>query len=514
MTLHAREQHSHAPSGMAESRRPPTWSALQMILIVVMIILLAILLGLWTGLSDPRRLEVLMGEWSAPWAGVLAACAIVALVVIPSVWILITSSIDLIAFFLAWEALIMAGYFFLGISAWKLGPEFGGGILRAAPLVVLINVTGFCVLFLVLGMSYFAGVVRQLRLQPLRDKPEEYDLRLKWFLRVAGIVTVCILSLPMAVTGVIPLFAENTVVDPRIMVTESSPLRAFYNLGYGLMPFVTAGMLILCLRKPWRFLGLDGLIACGLMIAQLLSGNRFPLALAVIATLSLMTMERRFPRLLTIGLFAAFMFSFIGLGGLTGLLRWDREELASGNPVAKSMESAFTGNNLIDVRDAAWVLSKWDFDPLMGRTYLGGLTAMVPSGLFPQKKEWHLGLYAIQIVGWKETMHPGLRVTFFGESFLNFGLAGVLTLGAVLGILFGSLLRIFHQTVIKRPPCLHYNMKLLILMEMSLHLSNTSNAFSFWALGGLLALQWLAVDFPVSNLARTFTFPSHAPSRT
>ena len=493
--------------------RPPRWSAWKMILIIASIILVALPLGFWSELADPRRFEIIMLATPAPWAEMMATWAIIGLIGIPATWIIITASIDLVAFFLVWEALIMSGYFFLNITAWKLGPELGQGILHAAPLVVLINTTGFLVLFLFLGMTYFSGVVRNIQLQPLHAKPEEYDRRLKWFLRVAGIVTICILALPMAVTGVIPLFAENSIVDPRITVTEASSLRAFYNLGYGLMPFVTAGILLFCLRKPSRFLRFDGLLAYCLLITQLLSGNRFPLALVGIATLSLITMERRLPRLVPIGLFAAFIFFFISFGGLTGLIRWDRDQLISGNAITKSVESAFTGNNIIDLRDASWVLSKWDFDPLMGRTYLGGLTAMLPSGLFPQKKEWHLGLTAIRIVGWEQTSHPGLRVSFFGEAFLNFGLAGVLTLGTLLGILFGSLLRIFHQVMKKRPPCLHYNLKLLILMEMSLHLSNTSNAFSFWTLGGLLALQWFVVDFPTSKLMRTFLFSFYAPSR-
>ena len=178
------------------------------------------------------------------------------------------------------------------------------------------------------------------------------------------------------------------------------------------------------------------------------------------------------------------------------------------------MEAAFTGDNLIDVRDAAWVLSQWDFDPLMGRTYLGGLAAMVPSGIFPQKKEWHLGLTGVRIVGWDDNNHFGLRVTFFGEAFLNFGLAGILALGVVLGMLFGSLLRAVHQASEKRPPCLHYNLKLVVLMQMCMPLANTSDAFTFWAMCGFLFLQWLAVDFTLPSPIWPSPISSHATSRT
>ena len=236
------------------------------------------------------------------------------------------------------------------------------------------------------------------------------------------------------------------------------------------------------------------MIIASLMLAQLLSGNRFPLALAGITTLCLVSMEWRVPRFLLVGAFALYMLFFTALGGLTGLLRWDRGLLSEGNPIVNSIEAAFTGNNLIDVRDASWVMSQWDYEPLHGITYLGGLTAFLPSGLFPQKKDWHLGLTAVRLVGWDDTTHPGLRISFFGESFMNFGLAGVITLGTILGILFGVLLRAFHQAARDRPSSLNRNLRILILMEMALHLSNTSNAFSFWALALFLLIQWLFVE--------------------
>ena len=84
---------------------------------------------------------------------------------------------------------------------------------------------------------------------------------------------------------------------------------------------------------------------------------------------------------------------------------------------------------------------------------------------------------------------------------MNFGLAGVITLGTILGILFGTLLRVFHQASEERPSSLNRNLRILILMEMTLHLSNTSNAFSFWALATFLLIQWIFVDLltPVTS---------------
>ena len=492
--------------------RLPRRSALATIALAAAVVLAVIPLGLWSGLYDPRLLASFMVAPSAPWANATASALAATLIVIPVAWVLVSGVLDLFAFFLVQNALLIVGFFFLQITAWRLdavAPE----ILLAGPLVVLINAIGFAVLFIVMGMTYFTGALRNVRLQPLHSAPEEYDVRVKWFLRAAGLAVTCIIALPMVRTGVIPLLAENAA-EARAANMESDLQRALYNLGAGLMPFVTAGLAVLCTRKPLRLFGIDGMLAATNTLMQLLSGNRFPLAIACFVTFTLLTMERRFPRVILIAGFAVCMFFFTGLSGFTGLLRADRDQLTEGNPVVNSMEAAFTGDNLIDVRDAAWVLSQWDFDPLMGRTYLGGLAAMVPSGIFPQKKEWHLGLTGVRIVGWDDNNHFGLRVTFFGEAFLNFGLAGILALGVVLGMLFGSVLRAVHQASEKRPPCLHYNLKLVVLMQMCMPLANTSDAFTFWAMCGFLFLQWLAVDFTLPSPIWPSPISSHATSRT
>ena len=467
---------------------------------------------MWSGLYDPALLRPFSEDRAAPWADAAAFSLTALLIILPLAWVLASGVLDLFAFFLVQNALLIAGYFFLGITAWKLD-GFGPGILRAGPLVVLINAIGFTTLFVTMGVAYFAGALRQVRLQPLRAVPQDYDFRVKWFLRAAGFAIVCILALPMARTGVIPLFAEDAALA-RAGNMESDLQRALYNLGAGLMPFVTAGLSVLIARKPLRIAGIDGLLASSAVLMQLLSGNRFPLAIAAFVALTLLSMERQFPRVLLLAAFAACMVFFTGLSGFTGLLRQDRDQLSGGNPVLSSVQAAFTGDNLIDVRDAAWVLSEWDFDPLMGRTYLGGLASMLPSGVFPQKKEWHLGLTGVRIVGWDDQNHFGLRITFFGEAFLNFGLAGIFALGTVLGILFGTLLRAVHQAAKKRPACLHYNLKLVVLMQMCMPLANTSDAFTFWGMCGFLALQWLAVDMTLSPIFRFTQAPtSHVAYR-
>jgi len=479
------------------------------VFLAMALVVAAVPLGFVSGMADPQLPAPVVAGWTPTWANGLAAALAIVLVVVPVLWVLASGILDLFAFFLVQNALLIAGYFFLGVTAWRL-ESVAQDILRAGPLVLFINAVGFATLFLVMGLTYAFDTLRGIRMQPLHAPPEDYDFRLKWFLRGAGLVLAAILALPMARTGIIPLLAEDAAAA-RAANMDSDVQRALYNLGAALMPFVTSGLVLLCTRKPLRTLGIDGCLAASIVFVQVLSGNRFPLAIAAFVSLTLLTMERRFARPVLIVAFAACMFLFTGLSGFTGLLRQDRAQLREGNPIYNSLQAAFVGDNLIDVRDAAWVLSQWDFEPLLGRTYLGGLAAMLPSGIFPQKKEWHLGLTGVRIVGWDPEKHFGLRVTFFGEAFLNFGLAGVLALGWVLGMLFGTLLRAAHQAAGKRPSCLHYNLKLVVLMQMCMPLANTSDAFTFWAMCGFLALQWIAVDLTLP--APTSPSLDHVPHR-
>ena len=461
------------------------------------ILVFAIPLGFLTGLSDPDLLTGYIAN-PTPSTDWLAATLSGILVAAPFSWVLVSRVLDPIAFFLVENALLMAGYFFLDETAWHFGPV-GADILRCAPLLLMINAVGFTLLLAAMPLTYLIEKRRLVLLQPLRFIPACYDARFTWLLRISGLCVFAFLMLPMVCTGTFPLLTDEPAAA-RIIMMQSDFQRSFYSMGASLMPFVTAGLLVLCLRRPGRLIRFDGLLVLSIVLAQFISSNRAPIAMACFAFLALLTMERRFPRWLLFVFFAACMISFTGLSGLTGLLRDDRSRLSEGHPVKESLQAAFLNDNLIDIRDGAWVLSYWDFHPLLGITYLGGLTSMIPSGVFPQKKEWHLGLTGVRIVGWDPDTHFGLRISFFGEAFLNFGIAGVIILATILGIFLGTLLRALHQVAGKRPPCLHYNLKLIVLTEMCLPLGNTSDGPIFWSMGGFLFLQWLAVDLSLHGM--------------
>lgn len=460
--------------------------------VVIFVLLLFVPAAWWLGWGQPSLLKDFMQPWPAAWAQDAVAVTMAGLLLIPLIWVTASRTLDLFALFLAQNSLILAGYYFLNSTAWNLSGA-GAGILKAGSLMVFINSAGFVLLFGFMGATYLFCVLFRAKLPPLRAQPEFYDERLTWFLRAAGLSVALVLAFPMVLSGTIPLLADDPVLARANMV-QSDAARPLYHAGTAVLPFVTGGLLMIIIRRPYRVLGFDGWITGAILLIQILTSNRLPLAITLFATVTLLTLEKKFPRvLLAIALFG-FLIVFAGLSGFTALVRQDRTSLQGGNVISKSLEEAFLGDNLIDLRDGSWVVSQWDMEPLGGITYLGGLVSMVPSGIFPKKKEWHLGMNALRIVGWEREAHFGLRITFFGESYLNFGPAGVAGLALVLGVFFGVLLRALHVASAKRPACLHYNLKILIMMQMAACCCNTGDAFNFWGMCAFLLAQWITVD--------------------
>ncbi len=95
--------------------------------------------------------------------------------------------------------------------------------------------------------------------------------------------------------------------------------------------------------------------------------------------------------------------------------------------------SFFYGNNFSDTRDFAWILSYWDGEYLYGKSYIAALLSFIPRSLISFREEWSISMYTNALAGFSSNSMPGLRPGLFGESYLNFGLPGVVFFGWVLG---------------------------------------------------------------------------------
>jgi oligosaccharide repeat unit polymerase len=94
----------------------------------------------------------------------------------------------------------------------------------------------------------------------------------------------------------------------------------------------------------------------------------------------------------------------------------------------------FFGNTFSDLRDFAWVYSTWNHNFWAGKTYLAGVMAFVPRFLSDFRDTWSIGVATATTAGFDPAVHPGLRPGIFGEGYFNFGFAGVVVVGLMLGI--------------------------------------------------------------------------------
>lgn len=442
----------------------------------------------WFGLDNPNLFPGFFHIlWGAALPSFTASATIFILLLVPIVWMLVARRVDFAAIWIMQNGLLAGGYFFLGETAYALSlPEVAQSILDAGASIVFVNALGFLVLLTTLGLTNLFTRFSRAGVNPLPNPPEIYDSRLLILLRVAAAVGIAIVALAMAVAHTIPMLAADEEAA-RYAFTQNSLTRPLFNLNMALLPFVGGGLMTLFFRNPRRVW--DGILGGGLLMMQLLSGDRYPLSVAAMVFVSLMSMEKKWPRWLVLVSVATYFFLFVGLSGLTGLWRTNKEAFSSPQSiVSESFRTAYTGDNLIDYRDGSWVFGQWDKVPLHGITYVGGLAEMMPSAIFPMKKQWHMGKVALKIVGWEEhDDHYGLRISSFAESFLNFGFVGVIGLAVIFGILIGMLSR--HLSLLSNgdhPPCLARNLSAVILLQMLIIWSNTSDAFMFWALFAFL----------------------------
>jgi hypothetical protein len=91
------------------------------------------------------------------------------------------------------------------------------------------------------------------------------------------------------------------------------------------------------------------------------------------------------------------------------------------------------GNNFSDLRDFSWVLSYWDGEYWMGKSYLAAVISFIPREFSDFRGQWAIGVMTAKLAGLDITNHAGLRVGIFGEAFFNFGIFGVFLIGVIAG---------------------------------------------------------------------------------
>jgi oligosaccharide repeat unit polymerase len=87
-----------------------------------------------------------------------------------------------------------------------------------------------------------------------------------------------------------------------------------------------------------------------------------------------------------------------------------------------------------EVNDLAWVLAEWNRHWYFGRTWLAGVWP-VPATMSKFKDTYVLPSVTKDVAGIpRDAGGGGLRISMFGEAYLNFGYLGVVALGLVFGV--------------------------------------------------------------------------------
>ena len=118
---------------------------------------------------------------------------------------------------------------------------------------------------------------------------------------------------------------------------------------------------------------------------------------------------------------------------ILGLSFFRAGQFSVGVIASSFMLQVFYGNSFSDLRDFSWIYSVWHGVYFYGNTYLAAFMSFIPSSISPYRMEWSIGKVTAVMAGYNPKKHPGLRPGMFGESFLNFGILGIISLGLLLG---------------------------------------------------------------------------------
>jgi hypothetical protein len=153
----------------------------------------------------------------------------------------------------------------------------------------------------------------------------------------------------------------------------------------------------------------------------------------------------------------------------------------------------FYGNNFSDLRDFAWVYSKWDHVFWAGKTYLAAITSFVPRFASEFRDAWAVGAKVDTTVGLDPTVHPGLRPGTFGEGFFNFGLLGVVAVGLILGLAIRRVDLDVKRAVAGPRPSIKRAFASTMLLGVVGNVAISGNFSAMYILGGIYLSSWLCL---------------------
>jgi hypothetical protein len=100
--------------------------------------------------------------------------------------------------------------------------------------------------------------------------------------------------------------------------------------------------------------------------------------------------------------------------------------------------SSFVLNSFcVQVRDSSRLLynfTKQKGSYLYGKTFIAGMLGFIPTSIFSFKEENQIGRVTLRLFGLNPETSGGPRIGIIGESYINFGITGVLIIPGILGL--------------------------------------------------------------------------------
>lgn len=252
--------------------------------------------------------------------------------------------------------------------------------------------------------------------------------------RILVVVSIPLIVVGLQQLGGIPLLSDSPRQDRYLLnFTPEHRLDTFLvNRGREMIVFPAAALALSWYLSKRRVA--DAIIVVAAVLSCVLTATRAPVLIGVSIVTIVLLWRRRFA---AVGL--------IGAAGLAGLVG---SEIVLGADSGPSGEEWTTveriGADVSEVRDLAWTIRKHD-EPYWGKTFLAGYLP-IPAFASDFTETYHLRTVTLEAIGIPLTAaHGGLRITYSGEWYLNFGWAGVIVGGILYGWMCAAFSGLFHR---------------------------------------------------------------------
>jgi oligosaccharide repeat unit polymerase len=250
---------------------------------------------------------------------------------------------------------------------------------------------------------------------------------------------IILLAIPLIVIGLqslggIPLLSDNPRHDRYLMnFTDEHRMDNFLvNRGREAVVFPAAALALSWYLRKRRVV--DALLAVLALGSSLLTATRSPLLISASTVMVVLIWKGRFKVV------------FLTLAAVLGGLVLSEIALGTDSNTGASDWSTIErlGADVAEVRDLGWTLVKHDGN-YWGLTFLAGLLP-IPAFASDFTQTYHLRTVTLNAIGIPlSAAHGGLRITFSGECYLNFGWSGVVIGGLFYGWACARFSALFHR---------------------------------------------------------------------